>query len=212
MPVPQLSLLQARVLGVLVEKQRAVPDTYPLSLNALTAGCNQKSSRDPVMDVGDAEVQSAIDELRAESLVIESSGGRVMRYAHNAERVLDVAGPAVALLAVLMLRGPQTGAELRMNSERLHRFADVSTVEGYLRELAQRPAGALVAELPRLPGTRETRWAHLLSGPVSASAIAPSDRPAASAKLEERVEALERDVAALQSAIEALLSQRGDSS
>jgi hypothetical protein len=87
-----------------------------------------------------------------------------------------------------------------------------SAVDGYLRARAQRPAGALVAELPRLPGTRETRWAHLLSGPVSASAIAPSDRPAASAKLEERVEALERDVAALQSAIEALLSQRGDSS
>jgi hypothetical protein len=212
MSVPPLSLLQSRLLGVLVEKQRAVPDTYPLSLNALVAGCNQKSSRDPVMEVTDAEVQAAIDDLRALSLVIESSGGRVMRYAHNAERVLDVAGPAVALLAVLMLRGPQTGAELRMNSERLHRFADVSTVEGYLRELAQRPAGALVAELPRLPGTRETRWAHLLSGPVSASAIAPSDRPAASAKLEERVEALERDVAALQSAIEALLSQRGDSS
>jgi hypothetical protein len=169
MTVPPLSLLEARVLGVLVEKQHTVPDTYPLSLNALTAGCNQKTSRDPILDASEAEVQVAVDHLRSLSLVVESSGGRVMRYAHNVERVMTLPSQSVALLAALMLRGPQTVGELRISTERLHRFADTSAVEAFLDELATRPAGALVVELPRQPGTRETRWAHLLSGtPVAA--------------------------------------------
>ncbi|HEY1329364.1 MAG TPA: YceH family protein [Casimicrobiaceae bacterium] len=204
MPVPRLSPLQARVLGVLVEKQRAVPDTYPLSLNALTAGCNQKSSRDPVIEATEAEVQAVVDELRQGSLVIESSGGRVMRYAHNLERVLGLAGAAVALLAVLMLRGPQTAGELRINSERLHRFADISAVEAYLREIAQRPDGALVAELPRAAGSRETRWAHLLSGAPTTAAAPPRETPASSPDLQQRIEALEREVAALKATVTAL--------
>ena len=117
--LPALSLVETRVLGVLVEKQQTVPDAYPLSLNALVAGCNQKSSRDPVIEAADAEVQAAVDHLRALSLVVESSGGRVMRYAHNVGRVLDVPTQSVALLATLMLRGPQTAGELRINAERL---------------------------------------------------------------------------------------------
>jgi len=165
MTLPTLSLLDTRVLGVLVEKQRTVPDTYPLTLNALVAGCNQKTSREPIMNASEAEVEATIDHLRLLSLIVESSGGRVMRYAHNVERVLAVPSQAVAILAALMLRGPLTVAELRLNTERLHRFADISAVEGFLHELAERPAGALVVELPRQPGTRETRWAHLLSGP-----------------------------------------------
>src|SRR5205807_3224523 len=132
---------------------------------ALIAGCNQKTSRDPVLSATEAEVQSTVDRLKSLSLIVESSGGRVMRYAHNVERVLAVPSQAVALLATLMLRGPQTAGELRINAERLHRFTDISAVEGFLHELASRAAGALVVELPRLPGTRETRWAHLLSGP-----------------------------------------------
>jgi uncharacterized protein len=169
MTLPPLTLLEARVLGVLVEKQHTVPDTYPLSLNALTAGCNQKTSRDPILDASDAEVQAAIDHLRSLSLVVESSGGRVMRYAHNVERVLALPSQSVALLSALMLRGPQTVGELRINTDRLHRFADTSAVEAFLDELATRPAGALVVLLPRQPGAREARWAHLLSGtPVAA--------------------------------------------
>ena len=164
MSLPALSLLETRVLGVLVEKQHTVPDTYPLTLNALTAGCNQKTSRDPIIDATEAEVQAAIDRLKALSLVVESSGGRVMRYAHNVGRVLGIPAQAVALLTVVMLRGPQTIGELRIHSERLHRFADISTVESFLAELSQRPAGALMVELPRAPGAREARWAHLLSG------------------------------------------------
>jgi len=164
MSLPALSLLETRVLGVLVEKQHTVPDTYPLTLNALTAGCNQKTSRDPIIDATEAEVQAAIDRLKALSLVVESSGGRVMRYAHNVGRVLGIPAQAIALLTVVMLRGPQTIGELRIHSERLHRFADISTVEAFLAELSQRPAGALMVELPRAPGAREARWAHLLSG------------------------------------------------
>src|SRR5690349_13234812 len=161
MNLPPLSLAETRVLGVLVEKQRTVPDTYPLSLNALVAGCNQKTSREPIMEVTESEVQAALDDLRRASLVVESSGGRVMRYTHNLDRVLELPGPSVVLLAVMMLRGPQTAGELRINTDRLHRFADISAVEGYLHELAARPGGALVEELPRAPGARETRWTHL---------------------------------------------------
>jgi len=170
MTLPVLSPLEARVLGVLIEKERSVPDTYPLSVNALVAGCNQKTSRAPLMSVTEADVLQALDALNARSLIVESSGGRVMRYAHNTGRVLGLPAQSVALLGTLILRGPQTAAELRTNSERLHRFADVSAVEAFLDELSERPAGALVAVLPRAPGTRETRWAHLLSGPPPADA------------------------------------------
>src|SRR5438874_8385953 len=163
--LPLLSRAETRVLGVLVEKQRTVPDTYPLTLNALVAGCNQKTSRDPILELTESDVQAALDALKTLSLVVESSGSRVMRYAHNVERVLGVPSQAVAILAVLMLRGPQTAGELRINCDRLHPFADISAVEGFLQELATRAAGALVVELPRAPGTREARWAHLLSGP-----------------------------------------------
>jgi hypothetical protein len=164
--LPLLSLIETRVIGVLVEKEKTVPDIYPLSLNALTAGCNQKNNRDPVLNVTEADTQAAIDRLRPLSLVIESSGSRVMRYSHNVGRVLHVPEEAVALLATLWLRGPQTAAELRSASERLHRFADVSSVEGFLNQLATRAetaGGPLVVLLPRVPGSREPRWAQLLS-------------------------------------------------
>jgi len=128
MTSPLLSAAEARVLGVLVEKQRTVPDAYPLTLNAIVAGCNQKSSRDPVLSLSDTEVQEALDGLKHRSLAIETSGGRVMRYAHNAERALALPSQSVALLAALLLRGPQTAGELRINTERMHRFADISTV------------------------------------------------------------------------------------
>jgi uncharacterized protein len=202
--LPALSLLEARVLGVLVEKQRTVPDTYPLSLNALLAGCNQKTNRDPVINVTEAEVRATLDRLRSLSLVVESSGERVMRYAHNIERVLGVPSQAVALLASLMLRGPQTVGELRINSDRLHRFADGSAVEGFLHELAGRDAGALVAELPRQPGERENRWMHLLSGAPSSATVRASEPSVANvdasgelAALKEAVRRLEGEVATL---------------
>ena len=161
---------------MLVEKQHTVADAYPLTLNALVAGCNQKTSREPLMQVTDTEAQAALDGLRERSLVLETSGGRVMRYAHNVGKVLAVPPQSVALLATLFLRGPQTAGELRLHSERLHRFGDILSVEAFLAELAERPAGALVRELPRVPGARETRWAHLLCGEPLVPEVQPEDR------------------------------------
>jgi hypothetical protein len=170
--VRTLSLLEARVLGVLVEKAATVPDSYPLSLNSLTLGCNQKTARDPVMNVSEADVQAAVDALKNLSLVFETSGSRVTRYEHNLPRGIGVPSAAAALLAVLMLRGPQTASELRANCERLHRFADTGSAEAFLDELAARPAekgGPLALKLPRAPGAREPRWAQLLTGAVDTS-------------------------------------------
>jgi len=215
MSLPSLSLLETRVLGVLVEKQHTVPDAYPLTLNALVSGCNQKTSRDPVLDASDAEVQATVDHLRTLSLIVESSGGRVMRYAHNVERVLAVPSQSVALIAALMLRGAQTVSELRINTERLHRFADVSAVESFLHELAGRPAGALVAELPRQPGTRETRWTHLLSGapPVltAQAAIGGNEVLAVSevATLKANLARVEEELAALKTVVAKLCTELG---
>jgi len=212
--LPALTLLEARVLGVLVEKQHTVPDSYPLTLNALVAGCNQKSSRDPVLDASEAEVQAAIDHLRSLALVMETSGGRVMRYSHNAGKVLGLPPQSVALLAVLFLRGPQTPGELRINADRLHRFGDLLAVQAFLDELAERKEGALVRELPRAPGARENRWTHLLSGepaPAAVQASAAPTReasPAGGAALEARVERLEEEVRTLREALAALKGAR----
>ena len=156
------------MLGVLVEKQHTVPDTYPLSLNSLTSGCNQKTARAPVMNVTDAEVLTAIDGLKRLSLVLEGSSSRVPRFEHNLNRVLGVPSQSAALLTVLILRGPQTAAELRLNTSRLHDFADISSVEVFLDELAAHEPPRVV-KLPRTPGERENRWVHLLCGEVSVS-------------------------------------------
>jgi uncharacterized protein YceH (UPF0502 family) len=190
----ELTPLEARVLGVLVEKQATVPDTYPLSLNALVAGCNQKTAREPVMNAGDAEVLAAIEGLKALSLVFETSGSRVVKFEHNAARALGVPSQAAALLATLVLRGPQTAAELRLHSERLHRFADVSSVEGFLDELAGKEPPRVV-KLPRAPGEREARWAQLLCGaPLLPSAPVAATPSAPDADLLARIETLEAQV------------------
>ncbi|SIR63945.1 YceH family protein [Pseudacidovorax sp. RU35E] len=217
--LPILSPSEARVLGVLIEKQRTVPDSYPLTLNSLLAGCNQKTSRHPVMELGEAEVQDALESLRRRSLVDESSGGRAMRYGHNTDRVLRLPSQSVILLAVLMLRGPQTAGELRIASDRMHNFADISSVEGFLDEMAERPAGALVVKLPRLPGARESRWAHLLSGPVAAELMAvPAVGAAApvaggdageTAALRLRVDRLEAEVATLKATLAKVCADLG---
>ena len=214
----ELSLLEARVLGVLVEKAHTVPDSYPLSLNALVSGCNQKTARDPVINATEAEVQMAADSLKSLSLAFESSGSRVSRYEHNMGRALGLPSQSVALLAVLMLRGPQTSAELRTNCERLHRFADVSSVDGFLVELAERPAekgGPLVVKLPRAAGSRESRWAHLLCGAVDAASLAASvdaeDFVAASelAALRANQAAMQSEIADLRALVERLYAELG---
>ena len=204
--LPALTLLEARILGVLVEKEKTTPDAYPLTLNSLTSGCNQKSSRDPVMSVGESEIQTALEELRRRILVLETYGasGRVLRYAQNFGKCYGLPAASVALLAILMLRGPQTVSEMRANCERLYRFDDASSVEAYLAELAARGSGALVTRLPKQPGSREHRWTHLLCG----EPVLPAEQSSANeggsgsnAALEERVARLEQELADLRSVI-----------
>jgi len=204
-----LSAAEARILATLLEKSRTVPDSYPLTLNSLAAGCNQKTSREPVMQLADADILPALEALREQALVVEIGGARVARWEHNFERGIGVPMQAAALLGLLMLRGPQTAAELRINAERWHRFADTSSVEAFLHELAERSderGGPLVALLPRAPGARESRWAQLLCGPVDVQQLpATTPQPAGHASaLELRVQALEEQVAQLAAAMQRL--------
>jgi uncharacterized protein YceH (UPF0502 family) len=213
-PVPTLSLLETRVLGTLVEKHHTVPDAYPLTLNALVSGCNQKTSRSPVMEATETEVQAALDSLKSANFVMETSGGRVSRYSHNLERVLQVPAQSGAILTSLMLRGPQTAGELRISCERLHAFSDISAVEGFLQELTARPAGALVVQLPRLAGARENRWAHLLSGaPAITTPAAPRAEVETSvgdvAALKANVARLEDKMESMNALLERIRSQLG---
>lgn len=200
-----LSPAEARILGTLMEKARTVPDSYPLSMQALLTGCNQKTTRDPVMNLTEGQVAEALDELKALALVVEQSGARVPRYSHNFQRVVGVPEQAAALLGLLMLRGPQTAGELRINSERWHRFADISSVDAFLEELQDRSTdkgGPLVVKLPRAPGTREQRWAHLLCGEVDLTQTPTG--PTSSAATEDEVIALTRRVATLESEVASL--------
>ncbi|PJC19841.1 MAG: DUF480 domain-containing protein [Comamonadaceae bacterium CG_4_9_14_0_8_um_filter_60_18] len=213
-PTLILSPLEARVLATLMEKARTVPDSYPLSLNALTLGCNQKTTREPVMNLSDAEVLEALASLKERNLVRENSGSRVTRFEHNFQRGIGVPEQSAVLLGVLMLRGPQTAAELRLNTERWYKFADVSSVEGFLEELQDRSiekGGALVVKLAKAPGAREQRWAHLLCGPVDMApmaALRSLDRDSG-VDTGERIERLEAEVAALRETVQRLCAELG---
>jgi uncharacterized protein YceH (UPF0502 family) len=207
-----LTPVEARVAAVLVEKQATVPDSYPLSLNALVSGCNQKSSRDPVMELDEPAVLAALEALRERSLVVEVSGSRVSRFEHNLPRGLGLPSAAVALLTVLILRGPLTAAELRLHSERLHRFADLSSVEAFLDELTTRQP-VRVVKLPRAPGAREARWAHLLCGevamPVPMPTLSMSPTAGADSLHQDRLDRLEAEVARLRALVERLAAELG---
>ncbi len=206
----QLSQLETRVLGVLVEKEITVPDSYPLTLNSLVNGCNQKSSRDPVMNVTEAQVKEALDELRRRTLIMESSGGRAWRYAHNVPKGLGLSSSETALIAALWLRGAQTSGELRINAERFYRFADLSSVEAYLEDMATKTPPR-VLKLPRQSGAREARWTHLYCGtPVEELSASERGQPVAEVNdtallaLIRRVEDLELQVNQLQSVVDGL--------
>ena len=201
-----------------MEKARTVPDSYPLTLNSLLSGCNQRTSRDPLLTLDEAQVQQALDALEELSLVRQRSGGRVARWEHNFQRALGVPDQSAAILGLLMLRGPQTAAELRSNAERWHRFAGVSSVEAFLEELQQRDeekGGPLVVLLPRAPGMREPRWAHLLCGPVDAASlvdaapIGAASGSRAADSLQSRVESLESELAALKDTVRSLCAELG---
>ena len=203
MTLKTLTPVEARVLATLMEKARTVPDSYPLSLNALVLGCNQKTSRDPLMDITDDDARAALKTLKAQSLVFEAAASRVPRFEHNFQRAAFVNEPQAVTLGLLMLRGPQTAAELRLNGDRWYKFADAEAAEAVLQALQQRGddgGQALVLKLPKMPGAREARWTHLLCGEVDiaalqAAAVAP--QRGESDSLLARLTALETTVASL---------------
>ena len=201
MAIKTLTPIEARVLCTLMEKARTVPDSYPLSLNALVLGCNQKSSRDPLMDVSDDDARQAIDSLKAKSLVFEGSSSRVPRFEHNFQRGAGVSEPQAVVIGLLMLRGPQTAAELRISGERWYKFVDTAAVEAVLQALQQRGDDGgqpTVQKLPRMPGAREQRWVHLLCGEPDIAALMACNAPAGeSSDLLARVTALENAMARL---------------
>lgn len=221
----ELDPAEARIVGVLMEKERATPDQYPLTVNALLQGCNQKTNREPVTELSETEVVEALDRLRADVLVWRVEGSRSERWKHCLDRRwhLDTAA-SVAVMALLLLRGAQTTAELRARAERLHPFTSVDEVEATLRRLAEGP-DALVRELPRRPGQRETRWIHLAGKAEPRGATSPTleestaeraperplpgDRPSGSA-LADRVASLEAAVADLTATLRDLQARLGD--
>ena len=169
-----LTPIEARVLATLMEKARTVPDSYPLSMNALVIGCSQKTSREPLMDVSPEEARTAIDSLKTQSLVFEASSSRVSRFEHNFQRASGMLEPEAVVLGLLMLRGPQTPAELRANAERWYKFNDIAAIEAVLLALEQRGDNggqASVQKLPRMPGAREQRWVHTLCGAPDVQAL-----------------------------------------
>ncbi len=216
----QLSPIEARVVGALIEKEITTPDQYPLSLNALTNACNQKTNRDPVLELDERTVQDALDALSRRHLVMERSGfgSRVVKYRHrlcNGEHnPLQFSPQELAIVCELLLRGPQTPGELRSRAQRLAPFAGLGDVEQALEQLASRSDGPFVARLARQPGAREARYAQLFTGAPPAAAepaVTDAPEPTPAGGLAQRVAALEAAVAALAEEIERLKSARGPS-
>jgi len=211
-----LTDVEARVLGALVEKDITTPDYYPLSLNALVNACNQKNNRDPVMNLDENQVREALSGLEAMGLAgpASSADSRVTKYEHHLQDVFNFSRGETAVICVLLLRGPQTLGELRGRTERLHRFEDLEAVQAALQHLMRREP-PLAVMLPRQPGTKESRYAHLLSGEVPVAAPAPrgvavpvdpgqQDRVS---RLEDQVATLEREVSDLKQTVETLRKQ-----
>lgn len=205
---PQLSITEARVLGSLIEKEATTPEQFPLTANAALVACNQKTAREPVLELEPGEVGHALRTLEDKKLVRVIHGARALRYDHRTDDVYQISPEQRFLIGMLLLRGPQTAGELLARSERMHRYADADQVRTVLERLASRRP-ALVVRLPRGGGQREDRYAHLLCGPVAAApAHAPSaERSAGSTSLADRVERLEAEVAELRAALDSLLSR-----
>ncbi|HWQ09788.1 MAG TPA: YceH family protein [Holophaga sp.] len=203
-----LSTEEQRVLGCLVEKQMSTPDYYPLTLNALVNACNQSSNRDPVMTLGEEGVLEALDLLRDRQLlwVLDSPGSRARKYEHRAAETLGLSVQEAAILAELLLRGPQTPGELRGRCTRMYGFADLQEVEAALGVM-QEAEHPLVVGLPRQPGTKETRYAHALGSLPEARAQAPAPTPSRTSQLEAEVAVLREELGQLREAFEAFKRQ-----
>jgi uncharacterized protein YceH (UPF0502 family) len=186
-----LNETEVRVLASLIEKESTTPEYYPLSLNALTLACNQKTNRDPVVSFEESSVSEAVDSLRAKKLARSIAGSRVVKYEHSFLEVFNLGRRELALLCTLMLRGPQTAGELRDRGERMRAFSDLEEVEACLEGLMRWEPAPLVTRLARQPGTKEPRYMHLLSGEAGPSAVIAGTR---AAPLEEQVESLRRDL------------------
>ena len=206
----QLSSQEARVLGCLIEKEMTTPEYYPLSLNALTNACNQKSNRDPVMNLNETDVVRSLDALRFQGLAMQaaSDGGRVPKYQHNLAQKLYLEPEEAAILCELLLRGAQTVGELRSRTERMHPFSNIEALEEVLHQLATRKEPLLV-KLPRQPGRKESRFAHLLCGEIAIEDAAGNEPAPEAARRqvdaqEARILTLEEDVAALRSEVASL--------
>lgn len=212
----QLTPQEARVIGVLLEKQVTTPEQYPLSLNAVVTGCNQKSSREPVMNLSDNDVQDLLDELVKRHLLrtVSGFGSRVTKYEQrlcNSEfGNLKLNPGEVAILTTLLLRGPQTPGELRQRAARMHNFSDTAALDACLTGLAEREDGPFVARLAREPGKRESRFMHLFSGDAPPDDEAVSRAMRDDDVLEARVAALESEVAALTARLDSLLAHLGE--
>lgn len=196
----ELDQVEARVLGSLVEKQLTTPEYYPLTLNALTAACNQKSNREPVMSLGETEILAAIDSLRDKNLVylFYGSSSRTVKYKHMLPNVFELDPAGVAVVALLLLRGPQTVGELRGRSDRLHEFSGLDEVQRTLDDLSRR-SEPLVLKLTRQPGQKEARYAHLLSGEIDQAAIESHAPRSSGSGSNERIDKLETEVESLRS-------------
>ena len=204
--MPTLNAVEVRVVGALIEKGITTPEYYPLSLNALVNACNQRSSRDPVMDLSEADVRTALFELEQMGLVRVLSDARVSKFEHLTYGKLSLGRPEIAVLGLLLLRGPQTPAELRARAERMYTFDDTAGVTAVLDRMAAREE-PLVAQLARQPGARESRWAHLLGGPVESPGqvvTAHETTVAIDLGLGERVAALEETVRSLEERLKML--------
>ena len=200
-----LNEVEARVLGALIEKDITTPDYYPLSLNALVNACNQKNNRDPVMSLDENAVRDGLSGLQEFRLAGPASGAdsRVTKYEHRLQEVFNFSRGETAVLCVLLLRGPQTPGELRGRTERMHQFEDLDAVQASLQKLMQREP-PLAAILPRQPGTKESRYTHLLSGVVDGATTAPSATAPTHSADDERVARLEEQLAALREEVREL--------
>jgi len=210
LPDRELNASEVRVLGSLAEKQMATPEYYPLTLNALVAACNQKSNREPVMELSESDVQGALDRLQSEKLVWKVMGGRAVRWEHNLDANLQLDRPAKAILALLFLRGAQTPGELRGRSDRLHAFESIAEVEETLQRMSP-----LVREIARRPGQKESRWMHVLSGTAAevggaSTEFGASTDVSGAPTLSERVQSLEEQVAALTDELRAFKAKLGE--